>query len=87
MNGHEISESFDVVDFKFVRIAYMTFVVYLEIEHEMVDGDGVLPGVVLLHPCQEGLSEVEPTHPEHWRGALLVPVLRDDTHGQKLLAK
>ena len=49
---------------------------YLEVEDEVVDGDRVFPGIILLHSCQEGLREVETRHPEHGWGSVLVPVLQ-----------
>ena len=60
-----------------VRLGFVClFVVYLEVEDEVVDGDRVFPGIILLHSCQEGLREVETRHPEHGRGSVLVPVLQ-----------
>ena len=47
----------------------------LEIENEVIDGNCVSPGVVLLNPCEESLGEIEPRHPVHHGGSILIPIL------------
>jgi len=49
---------------------------YLEIEAEVVDGNGVFAGVVLHHSGEERLCEEETRDPEHCRLSVIVPVLR-----------
>lgn len=41
------------------RFGELFVVQHLEVEAEQVDGHRVFPGVVLLAPCEEGLSEEE----------------------------
>ena len=48
---------------------------YLEIEAEVVDGNGVFAGVVLHHSGEESLCEEETRYPEHCRLSVIVPVL------------
>ena len=44
---------------------------YLELEADVVDGDGVFPGEILRHSSEEGLREVEAGEPEHsWRSVI-----------------
>mmetsp|Transcript_23705 Transcript_23705/g.65781 ORF Transcript_23705/g.65781 Transcript_23705/m.65781 type:complete len:546 (+) Transcript_23705:174-1811(+) len=49
---------------------------HLEVVAHLVDGDGVLPSIVLEGSRQEGGSEEEAWEPVHRRHALLVPVLQ-----------
>ena len=48
----------------------------LEVEGQLIDGDGVFTSVVLHHACQEGLGEEKPGHPEVVRFAVVVPLLK-----------
>jgi len=48
---------------------------HLEVELDVVDGDLVFTGVVLLDTREEGLSEMESTDPEDGRCAVVNPVL------------
>lgn len=46
---------------------------HLEIELDVVNGNFVLPGIVLFDACQETLCEMESTHPEDCRRAIFDP--------------
>jgi len=54
---------------------YANGATYLKVEAELVDGDGVLAGIVLHDASEEGLCEVEPRHPEHVGLAVVIPFL------------
>ena len=47
----------------------------LEVEGQLIDGDGVFTSVVLHHARQEGLGEEKPRHPELVWFAVVVPLL------------
>lgn len=49
---------------------------HLEVEGELVDGDGVLAGEVLHSAGEEGLSEEEARQPEDAGPSLVTPVLQ-----------
>lgn len=48
---------------------------YLKLKPNVVDGDGVLPGIVLGDTCQKRLREVEPRDPKDHRGPTGDPIL------------
>ena len=49
----------------------------LKLKDQHVNGDAILPGVVLHGPCQEGLGEEEAGQPEHVRLAAVEPILKE----------
>ena len=56
---------------------------YLEVESEVVDRDGVLACVVLHDSGEEGLREKEARHPEHRRLSVVMPVLHSHHHRRR----
>ena len=48
---------------------------HLKVKGHIIDRNGIFPGEVLCSTCQEGLSEEEPTDPEHCRWAIVQPIL------------
>ena len=58
---------------------------YLEVKAELVDGDGVLAGIVLHDTCEERLREVEPRHPEDVWFAVVIPFLSTENISTRVL--
>ncbi len=57
---------------------------HLKVEAEEVDGDPVLPGVVLLGTGEKGLREEKASDPEDVRRTILKPVLQETTTSSTL---
>lgn len=49
---------------------------YLKLESNVVNGDGVFPGIILRDTRQKGLCEVESGDPKDHRGPTVDPVLQ-----------
>ena len=60
----------------FGRLLVLLIIEHIKVESEQIDGDRVLPGVVLLHARQEGLREEEARDPERGWGTVVEPVLK-----------
>jgi hypothetical protein len=48
---------------------------YLKFKSDVVNGDGVFPGIILRNSRQKGLCEVESRDPKDHRGAFVDPFL------------
>ena len=67
-----------------VTVVYECLYTYLKLEAALVDGYGVLSGVVLHGAGEEGLREEEAREPEDGGFAVVVPVLQELEPGQEI---
>lgn len=68
----------DTVVWSLLQLRWLNFIVHLEVEGQLIDGEHVLSGVVLSSTGEESLREEESGQPEGGRHAVIVPLGNED---------